>query len=265
VRNLRSVGGIRMEQRSKEWFNARMGRFTSSEIYLLLKKGRGNAYWSEAALEYIKNKFAERMTGESTQISSKAMDWGVLLEPEAIKIYEQITGNRVTPVGFIPVGDKDNQFHNWSGGSPDGVVNKDLIIEIKCPYNSSNHIESLIEDGIPSKYYDKYYTQVQWNMFVTDTKFCDWVSYDPRVQDPKYRIYIKRIKRDSELISEILDRLHSAVELVPDYVTLAEAIVIRDETGWELDIDDYSWVICDYEFDNIPRTMFNTYVDRNEV
>lgn len=53
--------------------------------------------------------------------------------------------------------------------------------------------------------------------------------------------------------------------MIPDYVTLAEAIITRDETGWELDIEDYSWIVLEYEVENIPKTIFINEVEKNEL
>ena len=41
-----------IEQNSPDWFNLRLGLFTSSQIYLLMQKGKGD--FSKSATTYIR-------------------------------------------------------------------------------------------------------------------------------------------------------------------------------------------------------------------
>ena len=75
--------------------------------------------------------------------------------------------------GFIPHPAIEN-----AGASPDGLVNDDGLIEIKCP-NTWTHLE-FIQSLKPKR---EYILQMQWQMICTGRKWCDFVSYDNRLPD----------------------------------------------------------------------------------
>ena len=133
-----------------------------------------------------------RLTGMMLldNFTSPAMQWGIETEPEARKQYESETLNIVEECGFIPLTDD-------VGCSPDGLIGEDGLLEIKCP-NSATHIETLITGKVDRKYF----LQIQFQLWVTGRKWCDFVSYDPR-WPVELRLYIQRIGRDEEMIAEI--------------------------------------------------------------
>jgi hypothetical protein len=85
-----------------------------------------------------------------------------------------------------------------SGASPDGFAGDDGLIEIKC-LTSFNHMDILIEDKIP----EKHLPQCHWAMACTGRKWCDFVSFDPRMP-PSMQIWIKRIERDDDVIAQLV-------------------------------------------------------------
>jgi predicted phage-related endonuclease len=74
------------------------------------------------------------------------------------------------------------------------LVGNDGLIEIKCP-NTATHIDTLLSDKVPSKYN----TQMQWQMVCTGRKWCDFVSFDPRMPDG-LQIFIQRVDFDVEYV-----------------------------------------------------------------
>ena len=66
-----------------------------------------------------------------------------------------------------------------SGASPDGLVYDQGLVEVKCP-NSGTHIETLLDAGIEAKYIK----QMQWQMASSQRRWCDFVSFDPRLPEP---------------------------------------------------------------------------------
>ena len=203
-----------IEQKSDAWFKQRLGLFTASQISEIMKKGRGKSEtFSKTAISYLRTKIAERLTGQREEFSSTAMDWGVEQEPFAIKAYEALTGKKVTETGFHPlVG-----FEKWAGGSPDGLLADGIgICEIKCPYTSKMHVESLTTKAVPEYYKDKYFAQMQMNMICTDTQYCDFISFDPRMIDDSHKIVVVRVPRDEDFIIELLGRIQEAISFVKD-------------------------------------------------
>jgi len=168
-----------------------------------------DAEFTLTGLSLIREKVTERLTGQRKTISGEALDWGTNHEEMAIEAYEQITSNSVVESPFVKV----SGYEKWAGGSPDGFIeNKNGIIEVKCPFISSNHSEALIYSKIPSKVYNKYYTQIQFNIMATDADFCDFISFDPRMKNLLDRICIVRINRDEEYIGKIKNRLELCIK-----------------------------------------------------
>ena len=72
------------------------------------------------------------------------------------------------------------------------------MIEIKCPYNSVNHVRTILSKEVPSEYI----YQVQGQMWVLNKDWCDFVSYDPRMPE-SHRMIIIRVERDDEKIEAL--------------------------------------------------------------
>ena len=188
-----------MEQGSEEWFNIRIGRITASRFGDLLtqprsKKDKEAGVLSQTTKSYILEKITEVMTGEHKELSGSALAWGKDTEQEAREFYELKYLTEVKEVGFVVK--EDNKL---IGGSPDGLVEEDGMIEIKCPYNSNNHIDYLFGGQIPRGYL----AQIQGNLGITGRAWCDFVSYDPRIQNEEHKMFVKRIIRDEEFIARI--------------------------------------------------------------
>lgn len=179
-----------MEQRTDEWFEARLGRVTASRIADVVTKTKSGYGASRA--NYMAQLICERLTGKPTEgFTSAAMQWGVDVEPRARAAYELETGNSVVEVGFIPHPDLA------AGASPDGLVGDDGLVEIKCP-NTATHIDYLLKGSTPGNYQ----LQMQWQMACTGRTWCDFVSFDPRL--PQHlEIFIKRMDRDETLIYDL--------------------------------------------------------------
>lgn len=180
-----------MDQRTPEWFAARVGRVTASRIADLMARTKTGPSASRA--NYLAQLVAERLTGETEQgFTSAAMQHGIDTEAEARNAYEFVTGTTVVETGFMP-----HPSIHWAGASPDGLIGDDGLIEIKCP-NTSTHIATLRGGAVP----DKYVKQMQFQMACTGRQWCDFASYDPRLPLPM-RLHVSRIERDEALIAEI--------------------------------------------------------------
>jgi len=177
-----------MEQRSTEWFNARLGKVTASRVADVIAKTKTG--YSTSRENYMAQLVCERMTGtQGESYNNAAMQWGTDQEPLARAAYEAVSDVLVDEVGFI--------IHPTiiaAGASPDGLVGDDGLIEIKCP-NTATHIDTLLSDKVPSKYN----TQMQWQMACTGRKWCDFVSFDPRMPDG-LQIFIQRVPFDAEYV-----------------------------------------------------------------
>ena len=90
-----------MEQRTEEWFAARLGKVTASRVAEVIAKTK-TGYGASRA-NYMAELICERLTGtKGESFVSSAMVWGVEKEAEARAAYEAQDGSLVTEVGFTP-------------------------------------------------------------------------------------------------------------------------------------------------------------------
>lgn len=180
-----------MDQRSDEWFKARLGKVTASRVADLM--ARTKTGYSASRANYMAELICERLTGsQAERFSSAAMQWGTDCEPHAKAAYAFLHDALVDDVGFVP-----HPSIPDFGASPDGMVGADGLIEIKCP-NTATHIDTLLGDGIDGKYI----TQMQVQMACTGRQWCDFVSFDPRLPGDM-QLFVQRVPRDNARIAEI--------------------------------------------------------------
>lgn len=178
-----------MEQGSPEWKALRAGKVTASRVADVI--ARTKTGWGASRANYMAELIAERLTGQpAPSFSNAAMQWGTDKEPEARDYYAFITGAAVEQIAFA-----HHPTLADSGASPDGLVGDDGLVEIKCP-NTATHIDTLLGAVGASKYM----TQMQWQMACTGRKWCDFVSYDPRMPE-SMQLFVKRVDRDDDLIA----------------------------------------------------------------
>lgn len=212
-----------VKQGTIEWKEARKGYITSSCMYKLmtepkskLDKDSGNL--SETAKGYVLDVIASEVS-LPFELNNDAVTWGKSQEALGRHFYTLRTGNDVTEDGFI-VSDIEGY-----GGSPDGVVlDKNGIIEIKAPFSPSKHLEycliTAVED-IPSEYY----WQMVSNMYVLNKDWCDFISFDPRI-DHEIGLFIYRIEREKEKVNEdkMIGKVRKALEYKKELMTKLKLI-----------------------------------------
>lgn len=180
-----------MEQRSAEWFAARCGKVTASRVADIIAKTKSGP--SASRENYLAQLVCERMTGKPAEsYSNAAMQWGTDQEPFARAAYESTKDVLVEEVGFVV-----HPSIEGAGASPDGLVGLFGLVEIKAP-QSSTHIQTLLDQKVP----EKYNTQMQWQMACTNRQWCDFVSFDPRM-DEGLQLFVKRVKYDPIYVSQL--------------------------------------------------------------
>lgn len=185
-----------MEQRTDEWHAARLGKVTASRVADVMARTKSG--YGASRTNYMAELVCERLTGARGEFyQNAAMVWGTEQEPAARAAYEAITGALVVETGFVP-----HPTIAMSGASPDGLVGDEGLVEIKCP-NTATHIDTLMSQTIPAKYI----TQMQWQMACTGRKWCDFVSYDPRLPE-NMRLFIKCVERDDAQINMMESEVH---------------------------------------------------------
>ena len=162
--------------------------------------------WSASAEAYLDEKLAEMISGVPLDVwRHKATDWGMQNEPHAFEASIPVIQERFGEELSLPV-DEFAYIHHptepYIGCSPDGVMGKDGLLEIKCPYNGAKWI-SMYRNGLTVP--KEYVPQVQGSLWVTGRTWYAFCYYDPRVTnsglDP---LLVTRIERDDDYIDNVL-------------------------------------------------------------
>lgn len=184
-----------MEQRSPEWYAARLGKVTASRVADVMAKTKSGYGASRA--NYMAELLCERLTGQKTDsFVSAEMQRGTELEAQARDGYALLNDVKVGEGGFF-----DHASIPMFGASPDGLIGTDGLVEFKCP-NTATHIDYLLSQSVPGKYQ----TQMQAQMACTGRAWCDFVSFDPRLPDD-LQFFVKRVQRDDAFIAAMLTEI----------------------------------------------------------
>jgi hypothetical protein len=209
---------VHCEQGDATWLDARTARVTASEVADVLavlrragKDGRKAGDPAGARQAYMEAIVAEILTGQASEhYVSRAMKHGSAEEPFARAAYESRFKVMVEPVGFV--------IHPAilrSGASPDGLVDDQGCLEIKAP-KTETHIRYVRAGILPPDYEP----QVMWQLACTEREWCDFMSYDSRLKDVRYRIFRVRVNRDEQRIAEMENGVRGFLQEVDD--TLGE-------------------------------------------
>lgn len=197
-----------MKQRSKEWFAVREGRFTASRIGELLGiKGlglTGENYAFEKACELVYG------IDEEENFETFDMKRGTELEPIAFRKFKELKEYDffdVREATFFPLGES-------AGASPDGLVNDDAILEIKCP-RSTKFFKLVAQgkDAIDKTYLD----QMQMQILCTNSERCHFFNYIIFKGKEMWHEII--VERDNERIELIKKRIEEATILRDKFVS----------------------------------------------
>ena len=188
-------------QGSADWFDVRAGRVTASNVWKVMdylnqteaEKKAGIRRESAQRANYRAELIAGILTGQAQEhYVSDAMLWGQAQETLAATEYELQTDADVSAVGFV--------YHpsiDRAGASPDRLVGKDGLLEIKNP-NTTTHLKWLLAGVVPEEHKPQMYFQMR----CTERDWCDFMSFDSRLE-PRYQKFIVRLHADEAAMDAI--------------------------------------------------------------
>lgn len=177
-----------IEQGSEDWLKLRLGVATASNFdKVITSGGKESATLPKYALELATQCL---ISEPEPTYKNEAMQRGNDLEPLARDAYQEETFSIVETVTMFK-----SDCGNF-GFSPDGLVGDDGIIEIKCP-QATTHAKYLLDNKMPTDYWQ----QVQGGLWVSEKKWCDFVSFHPNFKEKN--LFIVRVERDEAYIAEL--------------------------------------------------------------
>lgn len=182
-----------VEQRSEEWHALRAKYpLTASCAQAIANNGKGleTLIWEQLSKRYS--------SGSEEGYTNDDMARGVELEDQARSLYELETGSTVLTVGFVT----NEKVSPVAGASPDGLVEKDGLLEIKCP-NDVKFFRMMVE-GISVE--PQYAWQAQMQLLITGRKWVDLALYNPNFKQSFLTVRLKAGKEMQKALCEGLKK-----------------------------------------------------------
>jgi putative phage-type endonuclease len=196
-----------IDQGSEQWLKLRLGVATASNFdKIITSTGKESESLKKYALQ-----LATELMLETPEPSFKndVMARGNELEPLARDAYQEQSFNVVEQITMFK-----SDCGNF-GYSPDGLVDDDGLVEIKCPI-ATTHFKYLLDNKIPSDYWQ----QVQGGLWVSQRKWIDFVSYNSYFKDKK--LFIVRVERDEEYIAKLAELANKVILIRDEYLNKLE-------------------------------------------
>lgn len=185
---------VEAEQRSPEWFMARLGRLTGSraaDMLATIKSGEAAAR-RDLRVQLVCERLTQTLQEDA--FVNAAMQRGIDCEPLAFSAYESLTGNVAHRTGFLA--------HDTLaiGCSLDGHIGAFAgILEVKCP-KSATHLSYLRGAKVPAAYVP----QIVHNLWVTGAAWCDFLSFDDRFSAGLQTFLVRHERNEQEIASYAL-------------------------------------------------------------
>ena len=215
-----------LEQRSPEWFEARLGILTASAVGKLLTPTSAIAN-NDTSRGLTHMLAAERITGFVVPtFQSDAMFRGVMDEPLARDLYSKLHAPAIE-VGFMV---REIDGHKL-GYSPDGLVGDDGLIEVKSA-EPKIHLARILSADVPREHM----AQMQAGMLVSGRKWCDFVSYCGGMP-----MHVQRVHAIPEWFATITEALaafeDNVADSLADYARITDGLPTTERIDYSLEMD----------------------------
>ncbi|KAI4455404.1 hypothetical protein MML48_9g00009794 [Holotrichia oblita] len=161
---------------NENWLVIRKNRLTASKFATVLKACRRNKYPPSLFKSIV----------ESYDLSSiHAIQWGQEHEKTAIKCFEENTNLKVNATGLWL------DECGFLGASPDGLIDDNILVEVKCPYKYRNAVLSevlahdktyiITEEANEMRVNQQhdYWQQIQGQLHITNRDICYLIIWTP--------------------------------------------------------------------------------------
>ena len=205
-----------VEQRTDEWYAARLGMVTASSVGVLLTP-TGKVADNDSARRYVTSLAAERLAGYAEPGRISADMWrGIEEEPLARAAYVEHQRSTVTECGLMVRDD-------WGfpiGYSPDGLVGDVGQIEIKSRLHHVHVSTVLSASDVPPEVW----AQLQCGLLVSGRSWVDYISYSSgmalwvkrvHADDGYQRAIVAAATQAEDTIAAIVDTYQSRTEGLP--------------------------------------------------
>lgn len=213
-----------MAQRSDEWYAARCGMVTASEIGSLITPRTIKVAENMEVRELTARLAAERILGYADPTYVGEDMWRGIEAEEYVRDAYSEHYAPVAECGFL-VRDLDS---GKLGFSPDGLVGEDGLIEVKAP-RPKGHLLTVLADEVPIEHM----AQCQAGLLVSGRKWLDFVSFSGGMA-----LYVRRVVPDPrwfEAITTAVANFEDAVSrMVAEYHSATAGLPMTERRDLEM-------------------------------
>lgn len=201
----------------QKWLESRKGFITGSNFSKLVSMPKTKAEKEAGELgqtgkSYILGVVGNILGAPNKELKLPSFEWGKKYEPYAVEAVEKklnvIVKNKNDDQKFLTMTDH-------IGLTPDGLINDDCGLEIKCPENHENHTKALLLESAEDlkKMNPLAYWQSLGGLLVTGRSSWYFCSYFHFFNDP-YKLKLLKIKREEVKADLVIlqNRLSAAVK-----------------------------------------------------
>jgi len=197
----------RDQAKSRTWKRLRTGRVTASKAHQVCHTDE-----NRPSLSLIK----EICHPEMCNVQTAAMKWGIQKEPIALDNYEAWGKGKHQDFEYKRCGAFIHPKYPFLAASPDAIrtcgCHDRGCVEVKCPASKAKLTIPecvqrpgfcLIKHGTGYQLDRKhpYYSQVQLQLFVTDTEFCDFVVWTEAA------VFVQTVHFNKDFVREMLPKM----------------------------------------------------------
>jgi hypothetical protein len=164
---------------------------------------------------------------DSEFVGNVATEYGTFHEDGALAEYKMETGNDVSHLAFAPHGD-------WLGASPDGLLGKHGMLEIKCPFGQRKTDPPAFKSVDDQPHY---YAQMQIQMYCTGRMWCHFYQWSP------HGTKLEQVNYSEDWIDENLPELHEIWQRAKD----ADPADFVGEKRQEYDTPEAAKLVAEYD------------------
>lgn len=214
-------------QGTPDWHDQRRGLVTASVVGQLLTASTVKPSSNDYSRALTATLVAERITGytEPTYMNDDMMR-GVMDEPRAIEAYEHHYKRPVTTTGFMVRDDWGFRI----GYSPDGLVNRDGLVEVKSR-RQKKQLQTILSDQVPIENM----AQLQCGLLVSGRDWIDYVSYSGGMP-----LWVKRVLPDlrwhEAIVAAVKAFEETAAQMGLDYTAATQGLAATEPAADEMEM-----------------------------
>jgi len=214
----------RQQHENPLWGHYRAGRLTASNFGAVIHCMQGSQKPTASLMKTL--------LGEYDASGAKPVQWGIVHEATALEKYAAERKTSVAPSGIWLHG------QGMCGASPDGIVDDNTIVEVKCPFSlrkgdavdsSFLHTDSnnKLALNLHHPQGHAYYHQIQGNLWLTGRRQCDLIVWTPK------STVVVRVNYDQQYELKYLSLLHQFYHdhFLGAYITAVKRKLCAQQTG----------------------------------